>query len=919
MRPFGSFTGNRPAGVNAGDTIYTSRDDVLDVSLFQAWGWATTTSVTFVDTGGRDTLYLGDTRDIVIFFTAEGGTVGLGNVNGAPRYDDGRFAFNLVFHGEIENLHGGAGDDFLMGAGADNRLVGEAGDDVLTGGAGADIFVFQPGDDPARYTDVVMDFNPAQGDRIDLRAYESITDVPENWVMEVPDLSRSRVMDLDGDGQYDIVLDGYTGRLDDDHFIFAGGNTGNTTATTVTGTTSDDDPLTGTDGNDRLAGLAGNDYLVGWDGDDHLDGGDGNDILDGGPGADTLVGGHGDDIVSYLFSPAAVTVNLHDGTAGGGDARGDTLGDDIEHIWGSAYDDVLTGTNSHNDIYGLEGNDRLNGLAGDDYLVGLAGDDSLSGGDGDDHLDGGDGDDYLSGWEGDDHLNGGDGDDVLHAWEGDDHLDGGDGDDWLRGGSGADWLYGGPGDDGASYWESPAGVTVNLHDGTAGGGHARGDTLGDDIESISGSAYDDVLTGTNSRNRIYGNEGNDRLAGLAGDDSLYGGDGDDHLNGGDGDDVLHAWEGDDHLDGGDGDDYLSGWEGDDHLNGGDGDDVLHAWEGDDHLDGGDGDDWLRGGSGADRLYGGPGDDGASYWESPAGVTVNLHDGTAGGGHARGDTLGDDIESISGSAYDDVLTGTNSRNRIYGNEGNDQLAGLAGDDSLYGGDGDDHLNGGDGYDYLDGGDGDDSLYGGDGDDYLYGGDGDDSLYGRDGDDELVGGPGADRLYGGPGDDVAAYWDSPAAVTVNLHDGTARGGSARGDTLGDDIEGIQGSVYDDVLTGNNSNNDIYGMEGNDQLAGLAGNDSLYGGDGDDWLRGGPGADRFCFASWNTLDFNDIIVDFNPAQGDRIVLWGYESTSFRDRYWVPDGSADTYVDLDGDGWSDIVLTGYTEPLPDHYFIFE
>ena len=595
-------------GINSGDTVYTSRN-VPNVDFYQRLGWLPTSAVTLVDTGGQDTLYLGDSRDFLAFGDSEGVVIGLGSVNDAPvDIINETAAWNLIFLGEIENIYGGGGDDVLVGGPADNRLVGEAGDDVLAGGAGADTFVFQPSDNPTYYTDAIVDFNPPQGDRIDLSGYINITGVPENWIEQVPGYSRSRVIDLDGDGYYDIGLDGYTGRLDETHFIFAGGNT---STTTVTGTTGDDDSLTGTDGNDRLTGLAGDDQLLGWYGDDHLDGGDGDDILDGGPGADTLVGGPGDDTVSYLFSPAGVTINLAAGTTRGGDASGDTLGGDIENIWGSAHDDVLAGTDSlfvGNFIFGGAGNDELYG-----------------------------------GW----------GDDVLSGNEGNDLLSGGDENDFLLGGPGADVLVGGLGHDTAAYLESAVGVTVRLHSLQSLGGDAEGDTWGD------------LVT------------------------------------------------------------------------------VRYAR------------------------------DGLVFEETVP-----------------------DIISLFGSDHDDVLAGDSRDNT------------------------------------LSGGDGDDKLYGGPGggDDILNGQEGDDTLYGGLGDDFLIGGPGADRLVGG-----------------------------------------------------------------------------------------QGADGFMFEPGDTVDFNDIIADFNPGQGDRIVLSGYdESAGFQGSYWVGEGTTDTYVDLDGNGWSDIVLEGYTEPLPDDYFIF-
>ena len=42
-------------------------------------------------------------------------------------------------------------------------------------------------------------------------------------------------------------------------------------------------------------------------------------------------------------------------------------------------------------------------------------------------------------------------------------------------------------------------------------------------------------------------------------------------------------------------------------------------------------------------------------------------------------------------------------------------------------------------------------------------------------------------------------SPMGVTINLNDGTARGGDADGDTIGSDIENVRGSMHDDALTG------------------------------------------------------------------------------------------------------------------------
>ena len=213
------------------------------------------------------------------------------------------------------------------------------------------------------------------------------------------------------------------------------------------------------------------------------------------------------------------------------------------------------------------------------------------------------------------------------------------------------------------------------------------------------------------------------------------------------------------------------------------DDVLNGTNGDDFIRGFDGNDKLYGLLGNDRLYGGYGDD-----------------------------------------------------EVYGDEGNDRLWGDAGDDMLSGGDGRDVLRGGTGSDNLIGDAGNDTLYGGSGYDTLQGGDGNDILMAQGGDDYLDGGAGDDILDGGdtpdPGwpsswwdEDIAGFWGATTGVVVNLAAGTAQDGQGGTDRL-IDIEGVNGTQYDDVLIGGNTLNDDW-----ESFTGYQGNDSIDGGSGYD----------------------------------------------------------------------------------------
>jgi Ca2+-binding RTX toxin-like protein len=232
-----------------------------------------------------------------------------------------------------------------------------------------------------------------------------------------------------------------------------------------------------------------------------------------------------------------------------------------------------------------------------------------------------------------------------------------------------------------------------------------------------------------------------------------------------------------------------------------------------------------------------------------------------------DAVGDSytsIEGVTGSAFNDTLSGGSGVEILDGGAGNDTLYGSAGADILSGGADFDTLDysassaavnvrldgvvssGGDaagdvlsgieqvlgtGFaDTFTGGAADETFHAGAGNDTLLGGQGNDTLYGEAGDDLLNGGAGSDVLDGGVGIDTATYANSTLGVTANLASSEFNTNEAAGDAYAS-IENLIGSGFNDRLTGDASDNVIDGGAGNDRLNGGAGADTLIGGLGTD----------------------------------------------------------------------------------------
>jgi len=367
-----------------------------------------------------------------------------------------------------------------------------------------------------------------------------------------------------------------------------------------------------------------------------------------------------------------------------------------------------------------------------------------------------------------------------------------------------------------------------------GTGNGNTDTTGNGGSDLThtGTAQDDLMSGTSLTDAIYGLDGGDTISGLAGDDSLFGGTGSDSISGNSGGDLIEGGTGRDHLEGDSGADTIDGGGGADMIYGGRGVDLLSGAGGADSLFGSNGDDTLAGGDGADLLNGGSGND--------------LLEGGA-GNDALYDSQGSD--SLYGGADNDILVATR-----YGNQAGTDFAG----DALFGGLGSDVLSGDAGLAVGAA----DTMTGGAGADYF----------------EVMGGlPGAHAVV-----EPAVIADFTSIDSLLVHVPTQTGLSqvdlvAMPDGTEVQIDGVtyamllgnlnvspdqvsfQGAAVSgtrivgtesaDNITANSAavvggvepQDVVLGLGGNDTLTGAFGSVTLLGADGDDVLIGGTASDE------------------------------------------------------------------------------
>ncbi|MEF8707535.1 MAG: hypothetical protein V5B38_01060 [Candidatus Accumulibacter propinquus] len=724
-------------------------------------------------------------------------------------------AGNNVLDGGAGNdtLNGGTGADTMLGGdGSDLYTVDDAGDVVMETNAAATGGI----DTVNALVDHTLGANVENLNLIAAGAVNGTGNTLDNLIY-----AGAGDNVIDGAGGTDTVSYAFAGAGVTVSLATAGaqatGGSGSDTLISI-------ENLTGSGFNDALTGNAGNNVLDGGAGNDTLNGGTGADTMLGGDGSDLYTVEHSGDVVTETNAAAAGGIdtvnalvdhtlganveNLNLIAAGAVNGTGNTL-DNL--IYAGAGDNVLDGAGGTDTVsYALAGagvtvslatagaqatggsgsdtlisienltgsgfNDALTGNAGNNVLDGGAGNDTLNGGTGADTMLGGDGSDlYTVDHAGDvvtetnaaaaggidtvnalvDHILGANVENLSFIAAGAVNGTGNTLDNLIYAGAGNNVIDGAGGTDTVSYALAGAGVTVSL--ATAGAqvsGGSGSDTL-ISIENLTGSSFNDALTGNAGNNVLDGGAGNDTLNGGTGADTMLGGDGSDLYtvdHAGDvvtetnateagGIDTVNALV----------DQTLGAHV--ENLNliaagavNGTGnalDNILYAGDGDNVLDGAGGTDTVSyafagagvtvslltagaqatGGSGSDTLIsienltgsgfndnltgnadnnvidGGGGTDTVSYAFAGAGVTVSL--ATAGAqatGSSGSDTL-ISIENLTGSGFNDNLTGNTGNNVFDSGVGNDTLIGDTGNDTLDGGAGSDIIDGGSGDDRV----------------------------------------------------------------------------------------------------------------------------------------------------------------------------------------------------------------------------
>jgi serralysin len=215
----------------------------------------------------------------------------------------------------------------------------------------------------------------------------------------------------------------------------------------------------------------------------------------------------------------------------------------------------------------------------------------------------------------------------------------------------------------------------------------------------------------------------------------------------------------------------------------------------------------------------------------------------------GGTDKDTLKIIDGNATDYVninLRNPNTSqipsipNTLISNFEKFDLSGFAGATNFIGsGYGDDVMTGA-GNDAMNGYEGNDTMSGGAGNDYMSGDSGTDSMAGGAGDDTIYGYDNNDTMSGGDGDDTYKIYNNSNIIEAENEGTDTVEYQAFGNfnyTLSDNVENLtfmeggEGNIQSQIVTGNNLDNVITGNAQDNYIDGKVGEDTLVGGSGND----------------------------------------------------------------------------------------
>ncbi|MGF7008925.1 beta strand repeat-containing protein [Aminobacter sp. BE322] len=109
--------------------------------------------------------------------------------------------------GGDDQLYGLGGNDILIGGAGNDTLVGGSGSDTMTGGLGGDTFVISADAMNGSIDDIITDFNPNQGDQIDLSALltglSASTDLEAEGYVKIEQSGADSIVSVDTTGNGD--------------------------------------------------------------------------------------------------------------------------------------------------------------------------------------------------------------------------------------------------------------------------------------------------------------------------------------------------------------------------------------------------------------------------------------------------------------------------------------------------------------------------------------------------------------------------------------------------------------------------------------------------------------------------------------------------------------------------------------------